>query len=353
MPPLSRIQKRLEVIFPDAFNRRPYLTREVAARTVWTLFYVGAVQGRERWMGPKHVYRMTRTQAALLEAGAREAYAHTSTAAGRDRWYADNSREQIRDETLRYGFLEVGAVVVRPGVATTAGTPRWAMAADFAALFEVAEAALPDAIVQWRNDHLSAAALARLQLARRGLTGQTSETVPVRLPSGTVRQLPHGVSSDIARAVVETFLPRFCAEPAVIWMSDSRHQVVVEDRELTNHLGLRIADTGVLPDLVAVDLSARAPVSPIFVFVEVVASEGPVDAARRTALLALLAAGRFPAAHARFVTAYWDRNRPEFRRTIGEVAWNGVVWFATEPECLLVALGPRKGAFLYEILPPE
>src|SRR5665213_2867041 len=35
-----------------------------------------------------------------------------------DRWFQDNTREPIRDETLRDGLVQMGAVVTRAGVAT-------------------------------------------------------------------------------------------------------------------------------------------------------------------------------------------------------------------------------------------
>jgi hypothetical protein len=52
------------------------------------------------------------------------------------RWYADNTREPIRDETLRDGLVAVGAVVRREDLPTTSGAPRYALKLDFAALFD-------------------------------------------------------------------------------------------------------------------------------------------------------------------------------------------------------------------------
>ena len=46
---------------------------------------------------------------------------------------------------------------------------------------------------------------------------------------------------------------------------------------------------------------------------------------------------RYPIPAAYIVTAYLDRGRAESHRTVGEVAWGSVIWFASEPDRLLVA----------------
>ena len=61
LPPLldiGEIHRRLQVIFPEGTPQRRYCTREMAARTVFVMLYVGAVEGSGLWMGPKYVYRM-------------------------------------------------------------------------------------------------------------------------------------------------------------------------------------------------------------------------------------------------------------------------------------------------------
>ena len=100
----------------------------MAASTVFAMLYVGAIEGRNRVLAPKQVYRMTDRQAARVGSAQREKYSEDSLtprfAAPGKRWYADNSREPLRDETLRDGLIRVGAVMVKPGVATTSGKPR-------------------------------------------------------------------------------------------------------------------------------------------------------------------------------------------------------------------------------------
>ncbi len=85
---------------------------------------------------------MTDTQAALTDNDARVVYAALIMKPGGSvsgkRWYADNSREPIRDETLRDGLVAVGAFTERPDLATTSSKPRYALQRDFAELFDPA-----------------------------------------------------------------------------------------------------------------------------------------------------------------------------------------------------------------------
>ena len=102
LPPyVSRdvVAERLPLIFPEGTPNRGYCVRELAASTVFTALYIGAIEGAERYLGPVHVYRMTGEQAAKADSADRVAYASTvlkrsSHVAGL-RWYADNTREPI------------------------------------------------------------------------------------------------------------------------------------------------------------------------------------------------------------------------------------------------------------------
>ena len=48
LPPLSdvpEIRRRLQEIFPEGTANRNYVTREIAAKTVFVMLYAGAVEG--------------------------------------------------------------------------------------------------------------------------------------------------------------------------------------------------------------------------------------------------------------------------------------------------------------------
>ncbi len=145
LPPLlsvERIQERLFLIFPEGTSDRNYCTREIAAKTVFVMLYIGAIHGTNVWMRPNQVTRMTGTQASQHDENARLSWVHDSLRRKKGeipgRWYADNTREPIRDETLRDGLIPTGAVKVREGLATTSSRPRYALTPGFSALFDPA-----------------------------------------------------------------------------------------------------------------------------------------------------------------------------------------------------------------------
>jgi hypothetical protein len=328
------VGERLQIIFPEGTPHRNYCTRDLAASTVFTALYIGAIEGSELFLGPKHVYRMTERQAIRTDDGARRRYAADALKPGfrapGKRWYADNTREPIRDETLREGLVAVGAVVARMDIPTTSSKPRYALKAGFAALFNPAltGTALEAAVRDWQMKNLSPGVLARVSLVRDGAAAAIA-SLKVTFPNGEARLLAPGPSSVITKAVVESFAPRFLDHPAVLWLSESGNKVAARDDKLAAKIGLKIEADKNLPDLILVDLG---PHEPLIVFIEIVATDGPITARRRAALLDLTDAARFARTQVVFVTAYQDRNSSAFKRTISELAWGSFAWFASEPE---------------------
>jgi hypothetical protein len=312
----------------------------MAARTVFVMLYAGAVEGTGRWIRPNQVTRMTDDQAMLVSESDRVQWGNESLRARKaavpvsGRWFADTTREPIRDETLRNAFKVVGAAVERSGLDPTSSSPRWALASDFAALFTCPESEFLSLARDWRGRHLSNAALARVALAERGVTAASAEEgILITFPNGEARRVSAGKSGNISKALIEVFSPRFMVDPGVLWLSESRTKVALRDDDLARRVGLRIDQQELLPDVILVDLGVPEPV---FVFVEVVATDGPIDETRRSALLALLSAAGHSERQAAFVTAFWDRNDAAYRKAASNIAKNSFVWSATEPETIIV-----------------
>ena len=147
-----------------------------------------------------------------------------------------------------------------------------------------------------------------------------------------------GPSSVISKAVVEEFAPRFLGQPGIVWLSESRNRVVARDDRLAQDVGLTIEPDRNLPDLILVDLE---PVDPILVFAEVVATAGPVNEARRTALLAIATEAGFGESQIAFLTAYADRDAWAFKGSVSDLAWRSFAWFMSEPDHIMLL---RRGA---------
>ena len=341
LPPLAdrqTIHQRLRAIFPEGIQNRLYCTREMAASTVFAMLYVGAVEGAGRFLAPKQIYRMTEMQERRTDEDDRLRYARESltpgfTPEGR-RWYLDNTREPLRDETLRDGLVAIGAVIVRPGVPTTSGLPRYALRPAFAALFdpELTATAFSGAAQAWREENLSPGALARVALMIQGVAA-SRDGVLVTFPNGEARRMAAGPSSEISKAVVEVFAPKFLRAPGVVLLSESQAKIIGRDEDLMARLHLKIEAGSNLPDVVLVDLFPREP---LLVFVEVVASDGAVTADRKEALLRIATDAGFGRDRVAFVTAYADRAAAGFRKTVSRLAWGSVAWFASEPDHLVV-----------------
>lgn len=328
------VARRLPEIFPEGTPARTYCIRELAANTVFTMLYIGAIEGSGRYLGPVHVYRMTDEQALLSSDADRRTYAsgvlNRSYTAPGNRLYADNTREPIRDETLRDGLIPTGVVVVRDDLPTTSGKPRYALKASFAALFDpdLSEEDFSAAARRFQDEHLSASMRARVAILRAGVATADHE-LTVRLPNGESRRLTPGPSSVICRAVIEVFAPRFLAQPAVLWLSESGRRVVARDDKLAADVGLRIEADRNLPDLILVDLG---PDKPLIVFVEIVATDGAIIERRRQALEDLTTSAGFDPSQTAFVTAYADRESAGFRKTFRGLAWGSFAWFVSEPD---------------------
>lgn len=331
--PRELVAERLPLIFPEGTPNRVYCTRELAASTVFAMLYIGAVEHSSVRLGPVHVYRMTDLQAANNCDEERLSYRSNlrkkSFEVPGKRWYADNTREPIRDETLREGLVAVGAVMEDKDVPTTSGKPRYALKADLAALFDPAlqSDALEAAVLKWQEEHLNKGALARVSLMRLGAVDK--EGVMVHFPNGETRTLSYGPSSLISRAVVEVFAQQFLERPAVLWLSESSNKVAVQDLRMASSIGLDIEAQKNLPDLILVDLG---PSNPLIVFIEVVATDGAITARRQDALFELTDKGGFKRSQVAFVTAYADRESAGFKKTVTGLAWGSFAWFMSEPD---------------------
>lgn len=335
--PASDIHKRLQVIFPEGSANRNNCTWEIAAKTIFVMLYVGAVEGFESWLRPDQVTRMTDKQAAIADAAARVSWAKESVQSSKGeipgRWYAVNTRESVRDDTLRSGLVANGAVFERQGLPTTSPAGRYALRATFAALFDPAlsEVAFNEAAGNWQADNLTAGALARISIVRKGgLAG--GDHVMVTFPNGETRRMAPGASSIISKAVIEEFSRRFLAKPALITLSESKDKVIARDDAMAKEIGLNIKADKNLPDIVLADLG---PAHPLLVFVEVVATDGPITPTRKEEFTRVAQEAGFPSEHVTFVTAYRDRSDTAFKKTVNALAWETFAWFASEPDSLM------------------
>lgn len=340
LPDPSEIRTRLEKIFSEGTADRNYVTRDTAARLVFVMLYIDAIEGLNIWLAPKQVYRMTEAQTNLQDDQERIQYRTESMRPkfipSGDRWYADNTREPIRDESLRDGLIPKGAVVVRHGLPVTSNKGRYALQEQFARLFLLSDAEFEREVIAWRERYLSASELARIRIMQDRQVREGS--VSVKLPNGETRMMAPGPSSLISKAVIEEFASRFLVAPSVLWISESGNKVVLQDDKLMRDLGLPIDQQKLLPDLVLADLGRK---DLLLVFVEVVATDGPVTESRKQELLKLTDAAGFPADQVSFVSAFEQRGSQPLKKRFSGIAVDSLIWCMAEPG-VLIWLGESK-----------
>lgn len=341
LPKINEIHKRLVDIFPEGTENRNYVIREMAAKTIFVMLYAGAIDGNERWIRPSQVTDMGNEQSAKQSSDERTSWLNDTLSKKCtrpiDAWYAANSREPIRDETLRGGLIPCHAVLERKGIPTTSSKPRYCLNASFAELFnpDLTSVELSIKIQDWQESHLNKAALARIRLIKSSISN-SDESLTVTFPGGEKRPLAPGPSSVIAKEVIEVFAPKFLKVPAVLWLSESGNKVITRDEELARSLGLKIDASKALPDIILVDLGEdKSGSDMLFIFTEVVATDGPVNRERKATLTKIAADAGFSNKNLAFLTAFMDRGASPFKKAITELAWGSYAWFVSEPENLI------------------
>ena len=343
LPPLMSIEEihaRLKALFPQGLDIRHHLIREMAAKSVFVFLYGEMVEGASRKLRPSHIYLFTSEQAIRVADEDRLQWVSQSLKPGfrpaGTRWYADTTREPIRDETIRSGFLAIGAVDKVPGVPVTSSAPIYFLKEDFASLFDpsLTGEALADALHAWQGRHLAPAARARMVLLSAGRTRKDDE-VEVLCPDGAVAKLSPGPSSLISKAVIEMFARKFLANPLLLWLSESGAKVRHQDEKTARALGLHIDAATVLPDIILANVGVTGDDTAL-IFIEVVATDGPMTEARKDQLLDYVRGSSFPAKQCHFGTAFADRADPAFRKSLAQLGWGTFAWFASEPDGLVV-----------------
>jgi hypothetical protein len=349
--PLSRalVQARLERVFPrDVFDN--VMSNPLAAAAVVAFLHANVIIDDTthtfdgaRLLRPSAVLWMTdaaekRTTQADLDAWFTAVSTskrsletlHTKWGEPFTPWYGDNTRETLRDETFSE-WEKVGAIRQDRTVATTSSKPRWVLTESFAKLFEpgLTDEETDARIAAWLEQNLDPGRKLAIQARRTRATGHEVE---VTLPSGTKRRLAPGDASHILKGVVEAFAPAVLQDPHVVTISEPGDKVYIEDQKLLASAGITINVSDLLPDAILIDIG---PSLAVLWFVEAVATDGPIDDARREALTAWAGTQGFTHDRLRFLTAFTSRSSAPIKRRLKDIASNSYVWFADEPGLVL------------------
>ena len=240
--------------------------------------------------------------------------------------YAPNTRETVRRQTM-HQFVAAGIALYNPDKPERAvNSPK--------AVYQISPEALAlmraFGTKQW-SPALKKFLVAKEPLAKRYALERAMRQIPVTLPEGKEIQLSPGAHSELIKAIIEEFAPRFAPGSIPVYAGDTGDKWGYFDQERLLDLGVSVDTHGKMPDVVL-----YYPQKDWLLLIESVTSHGPVDG-KRHAELSMLFAGS--TAGIVYVTAF--PNRAIMARYLGEIAWETEVWVADSPTHLIHFNGER------------
>lgn len=240
--------------------------------------------------------------------------------------YAPNTRETVRRQTM-HQFVDAGLALYNPDKPDRAvNSP--------AAVYQIEPAALSLIRAfgtQTWHEELTAYLAQRQTLAARYAQEREQNLIPVKIAPGKEIALSPGEHSELIRAIIEVFAPRFVPGAELIYVGDTGEKWGYFDAALLSEIGVEVDAHGKMPDV-----ALFCPQRKWLLLVESVTSHGPVDGKRHAELARLF---KGSTAGLVYVTAF--PNRAVMSRYLGEIAWETEVWVADAPSHLVHFNGER------------
>ena len=240
--------------------------------------------------------------------------------------YAPNTRETFRRQTM-HQFVDAGIALYNPDQPTRpVNSPK--------AVYQIAPATL--ALLhsfdtsQWHNN-LAAYLSSNPTLTAQYAMERQQNRIPVQIAPGVEITLSPGIHSELIRATIKEFAPRFAPGSILVYAGDTGEKWGYFDAVLLAKLGVDVDSHGKMPDVVLHFVENNW-----LLLVECVTSHGPVDGKRHAELARLFANST---AGLVYVTAF--PNRAMMARYLAEIAWETEVWVADSPSHLIHFNGVR------------
>src|SRR5438552_11441598 len=240
--------------------------------------------------------------------------------------YAPNSREQIRDDAVKY-FVEAGLLLRNPDNPcrpTNSGKTIYQI--EPTALTLVRTFGAGTSPVQLR-DYLANRAKIRHAVERV----RAHSRIPVKLPSGDRVTLSPGGQNPLIKRIIEEFCPRFTPGATIIYVGDAESKFLHFEAAYFEGLGVVIAPSAKMPDVVVHHMQRNW-----LLLIEAVTSTGAVDRKRRKELKELFNGFKTGLV---FVTAF--ETRRAMRSFLPQISWETEVWVAEDPDHLIHFDGER------------
>ncbi|EPE1226237.1 BsuBI/PstI family type II restriction endonuclease [Escherichia coli] len=240
--------------------------------------------------------------------------------------YAPNTRETFRRQSM-HQFCAAGVALYNPDKPDRpVNSPKAVYQIEPAALSMLRTFGSP----AW-HDSLATYLAERETLVTRYAKEREQNRIPVEIAAGQQITLSPGEHSELIRAIIEDFTPRFAPGSVLVYAGDTGEKWGYFDAPLLAGLGVDVDSHGKMPDVVLHFTEKNW-----LLLVESVTSHGPVDGKRHAELARLFAGST---AGLVYVTAF--PNRSIMGRYLGEIAWETEVWVADAPSHLIHFNGVR------------
>jgi hypothetical protein len=240
--------------------------------------------------------------------------------------YAPNTRETVRRQTM-HQFVDAGVVLYNPDKPDRpVNSPHTKYQIEPAVLALLRTFGTRG----WRG-RLAGYLAERETLAAQYAMARQQSRVPVHLAKEGIITLSAGEHSELIRAIVENFAPRFAPGATLVYVGDTGKKWGYFDADMLAGLGVIVDAHGKMPDVILHDARRNW-----LLLVESVTSHGPVDAKRHAELAKLFGGARSGLV---YVTAF--PTRAIMARYLGMIAWETEVWCTDAPSHLIHFDGER------------
>ena len=192
--------------------------------------------------------------------------------------YAPNTRETFRRQTI-HQFVAVGIALYNPdnpGRPVNSPKAVYQIEPDTLALLR------SFATAAW-SKNLAAYLENRTTLVAQYAREREMQKLPVKLSTGEEIRLSPGNHSELIKAIIEGFAPRFAPGGVLVYAGDTGDKWGYFDKELLAKLGVVVDGHGKMPDVVL-----YYPERGWLLLVESVTSHGPVDGKRHAELSGII-----------------------------------------------------------------
>ncbi len=240
--------------------------------------------------------------------------------------YAPNTRETVRRQSM-HQFVDAGIALYNPDKpGRPVNSPK--------AVYQIEPSTLSllrsFGTKSWHGklaDYLAG----RESLSARYAKARKQNRIPVEIAPGKSISLSPGEHSELIRAVIESFAPRFAPGSLLVYAGDTGDKWGYFDAPLLAALGVKVDTHGKMPDVVLYYTEKNW-----LLLVESVTSHGPMDGKRHAELTQLFSDAK---AGLVYVTAFPSMG--VLNRYLSNIAWETEVWIADAPSHLIHFDGER------------